>query len=484
MTGLDSLSDIDLFSIPESVWEIDLETESEAKTISLLNIPSGITSLELGVLLSKSLSEPFHLPISLVSYRGPFLSGMVFPPNIERIHIIETQKSMNTRNIDFPENTKTLIVENPLRFSNLDMINLPNSLLTFKIVGSYNCSFEKLRVNPGLLELDLGESKQPTDLLNVGNVPNFTHVQDVLDVEYFEKSPLVVTSRNRSVLDSLYQNKPRVDKIHVVLDDVLKTIGDVWEHVLFEGRVSVRELTLINGTNNSCLSDCEDVFMRSEHLDRKLCRNLIILCETFKYTNHLGLARSLRNLGDITVEISYMKKSKPTPCIVPRLASILGIEYSDSKYSSNKFGIISTTVGMGADGNLKFVMGSSPMKYSTPTLKSNTVPISSTSLVDSSLDTKPKPKSIILHTWSKCGFCDKQEAFIKEFKDSSENHKNTFNDMVLIKKLENPEDVDDKRVDSFPTWVKDGNLIVGVQNHKKLEEMLNLNTQEFVKRFL
>ena len=479
MMDLDGLSDINLESVPDSVWEIELEIKSVSKSISLLNIPSNITLLNLGGLLSKSISEPFHLPMSLVTYKGPFLSNMVFPQNMETIHVIETPKSMSSSRIVFPTRAKKIIVENPLEFSGLDSINLPDSVESFEIIGKYNCSLEKLNIPLGLLHLNIGENTQPTDLLNVRSNIQFTskslkpqnNTRQDLD-----KSPLLVTSGDTRLLGALYEYKPRVDKIHVVLDDVLSTIGDVWTEVLLEGRVEVRELTLINGTGNTCLSDCSAVFNRSYRLNRKLCRNLIILCETFSYTSHLNLAKSLVDMGDISIDISYMKDGKTSPCVVPRLASILGIEKTDSGYSSNKFGVVSTSVGISAHGNLKIVIGASPTQYTTPIRESRIIPVSSSTLVPN-LETEakePGPKTIILHTWSKCSFCAKQDDIINEFKSSSDKHMNMFNDMVEIKKIDIPEDIDDKRVDSFPTWIKDDVLIVGVQKKQKLEEMLNM----------
>ena len=470
MKDLDSLKDIDLASVTSSIWEIELEVLKTSKSLSLLNIPSGITLLDLGNLLSRSLSEPFHLPISLNSYKGPFLSGMVFPPNIENIHLVETQKSMPSSSIAFPTRTKKITIENPLKFSNLDSIQLPDSVESFTVVGEYNCSFEKLKLPLGITHIDLGKSIQPTDLLNSSLLTDVKNTQ--VNRQVLSKSPLVVTSTNKNILNALHNYKPRVDRIQVVLDNIYSSIGDVWTNVLLEGRIQVRELILVNGTGNTCLSDCEDVFRRSKQLDRKLCKKLLVLCETFSYTSHLNMARSLRDLGDISIEVSYFKQ-KPTECIVPRLADILGIEKNDSQYSSNNFGVISTTISMGPDGNLKLVIGSSPMKYSAPVRASSSIPVSSSTLVDtSSTPMEPGPKTIILHTWSKCSFCDKQEGYIEEFKKTSEKHRNVFNDMVEIKKIENPEDIDDKRVDSFPTWVKNNELIVGTQNKKKLEEML------------
>ena len=474
MMDLDSLKDIDLASVPSSVWEIELEVLKTSRSLSLLNIPSGITLLDLGSLLSRSLSEPFHLPMSLNSYKGPFLSGMVFPPNIESIHLIETQKSMPSSSIAFPTRTKKITVENPLKFSDLDSIHIPESVESFTVVGLYNCSFEKLKLPPGIIHLDLGKSTQPTDLLNTSLLTDVVQSTQV-NRQILEKSPLLFTSTNKKLLNALHNHKPRIDRLQVVLDNVYSTIGDVWTDVLLEGRIQVRELILVNGTGNTCLSDCEDVFRRSKKLDRKLCKNLLILCETFSYASHLNLSRSLTYLGDISIEISYFKK-KPTECIVPRLADILGIEKNDSQYSSNKFGVISTTVSMSSDGNLKFVIGSSPMKYSVPLRTSSSVPVSSSTLMDTPTPMEPGPKTIILHTWTKCSFCDKQDGYIEEFKKTSEKHRNVFNDMVEIKKIENPEDIDDKRVDSFPTWVKDGELIVGTQNKTKLEEMLLINS--------
>ena len=245
MIDLDGLSDINLESVPDSVWEIELEVKSVSKSLSLLNIPSNITLLNLGGLLSESISEPFHLPMSLVTYKGPFLSNMVFPQNIETIHVIETQKSMSSSRIVFPTRAKKITVENPLKFSGLDSINLPDSVESFEIIGRYNCSLEKLSLPLGLLHLNIGESTQPIDLLNIRSGIQFTskslkpmnNTRQVLD-----KTPLLVTSGDTHILNALYEYKPRVDKMHVVLDDVLSTIGDVWTEVLLEGRVEVLSL--------------------------------------------------------------------------------------------------------------------------------------------------------------------------------------------------------------------------------------------------
>lgn len=130
---------------------------------------------------------------------------------------------------------------------------------------------------------------------------------------------------------------------------------------------------------------------------------------------------------------------------------------------------------MTPDGLLNIVVGDSPVRYESPqALQPLTVPLvlSSFQEIPNAEESKPKERPIVLHTWTKCGFCKKQENVIDEFKKISLENETRFNDKVEVKVIENPEDVQDKRVDSFPTWIKDDEIIVGVQTVENLKTLL------------
>lgn len=469
LQGLTPDQDIDLADIPNHVWEINIDTKSVGDSLRLSNVPPNLTSLSLGLSLSKSLTESFHLPATLVSYKGPMLSGMRCPDGLESLHVIETRASVSTPGIHLPS-LRELVVENPLKFSGLDEIKLPDSIKSFRVIGKHNCSFERLIFPSSISSIDLGLSSQPTDLVK-SPIPIETKKTKHVNREILEKKPLIIKSDEDS-LQALHEYKPRIEKIHVVLDSVVSSIGDVWTEVLLEGRVNVRELTIINGTGNPCLKDCEDVFRRSKALNRKLCKKLIILCETFSDASHLNLARSLQGVGNLSIEISYMGNRRVSECNLPRLSNYFDLEKSHSGYSSNRFGVLSTTVRVTPENTLEITTGSSPVLYTPPTRTSKIVPLSSAEFIDQGFPVKPKERPITLHTWTKCGYCDKQQVFIDEFRNKSESNKNMFDDMVDTKKIENPEEIDDKRVTSFPTWVKNNDLIVGVQGLEQLTKLL------------
>lgn len=484
-----SSSIIDLGEVPDSVWELLIETTglSVLNTFSksIWNVPFNLTLFDVGPMLSSSLTEPFHLPLTLVSYRGPVLSGMKLPPYLKHLGLIESTHSLQTSDVVLPPGLVTIVVQNPLKFSNLDSTTLPPSLESFQIIGKYNCSLEKMSFPTTLKILDVGQSKQPIDLLESWH-PQTQIVSKnsslTKDMSKLDESSLTIDMSNeesRSVIDQLRQHvsstrTPRLNEIHVSLDHDT-SLGDVWTDVLFEGRVQVRQLTITNtNPENSCMGDCGEVFHRSRKLRRKLCRKLVVISETYKHSAHLNLASSLKNVGGISLEISY--NTKPSECLLPRFASILGLSKQlDHSYVSDSFGAISTSVHISSEGKLIVNVGDSPLPYEPPRPPQPlTVAVSSSALreVSNVEVSKPRDKPIILYTWKSCGFCQKQATIIEEFTKVNDNNKNTFYDKVNVVALENPGDVPDKRIDSFPTWVKNDNLIVGVQDAEKLKTLL------------
>lgn len=473
MKDVDPSSDIDLKNVPSTVWELEVETTSTVNRLSIINIPSNLTSLEFGPLLSASLAEPFYLPISLVSYKGPVISGMKLPPNLRKLTLLETTKSLQTCDTSLPPNLIHLVIENPLKFSSLDSTKLPATLETLQIVGRHNCSLEKLVLPPSLKSFDVGKSIQPVDKLAT-RVEVIQELEDVEQAEdVFGANPLVVSSQNKG---TLRKKMPRLDKLHVVLDDkVLTSLGDVWTEVLFEGRVQVRDLTITNVGDVPTLRDCGEVFKRSSTLGRKLCRKLVVESERDSHPAHLNLVSSLKLVGGISVEISYLEKEKPSECVLARLGKLLNLTRSGSKYVSDSFGAMATSIELSPEGKLQIIVGDSPVRYETPKpLRPLTVPIAMSSFegVSDAEEAKPKERPIVLHTWTKCGFCKKQEEAIDEFKKTSLENETRFNDKVEVKVLEDPKKVEDKRVNSFPTWVKNDKLIIGVQNVENLKTLI------------
>lgn len=477
MKDVDPSSDIDFKNVPGTVWELVVETTSTVNRLSITNVPSNLTLLEFGPLLSSSLTAPFYLPISLRTYRGPMISGMNLPPNLKKLTMIESHKSLQTSDTTLPPNLKTLVVENPLKFSNLDSIKLPQTLKTLKIVGKHNCSLEKLVCPPSLVSIDVGKSIQPVDLVATRVEIDQEADEDVSE-DFLSVNPLVVSSspENKKILSALRNKKPRLEKLHVILDDeIWASIGDVWTEVLLEGRVQVGELTVTNMTQKACLGDCGEVFKRSSVLGRKLCRKLVVESEMYSHVAHLNLANSLKLVSGFTLEISYVDKQGPSQCLLPRFAHLLNLTKSGSKYISDSFGATATSVEIGPEGKLHIVVGDSPVRYQTPKpLQPLTVPLGLSSFegVSDTAKSKPKEKSIVFHSWTKCGFCTKQMDAIEEFKKISLENETKFNDKVEVKLLEDPQDIDDKRVDSFPTWVVDDKLIVGVQSVEALNKLL------------
>ena len=472
MNDVDPSSDIDLKNVPSTVWELVVETTSTVDRLSVMNVPSNLTSLEFGPLLSASLVDPFYLPISLVSFKGPVISGMKLPPNLKNLTLLETTKSLQTSDTSLPPNLVNLVIENPKRFSSLDSTELPSTLETLRIVGRHNCSLERLVLPPSLKSIDVGESIQPVDKLATRlQVTQVTQVTEQGDFNFLKP----VGSQNKNILNALRKKMPRLDKLTVVLDDkVLTSIGDVWTDVLFEGRVQVRELTVTNDTGVPSLRDCGEVFKRSSTLGRKMCRKLIVESERYSHATHLNLVSSLKLVGGISIEISYLEHQKPSACVLPRLGKLLNLTRSGSKYVSDSFGATSTSIELSPEGKLQIDVGDSPVRYETPKpLRPLTVPIATSSFEGVTEEAKPKERSIVLHTWTKCGFCKKQEEAIDEFKKISLENETRFNDKVEVKVLEDPHKVQDKRVNSFPTWVKNDKLIVGVQNVENLKTLLS-----------
>lgn len=481
MDQVDPLSDIDFKNVPTNVLELVVETTSPVSRLTVVNVPVNLLVLDFGRNLSSSLSQPFYLPITLVTYRGPILFGMKLPDRLKKLTHIETTKSVQTSDVEFPIGLTSLVVQDPFKFSKLDAIKFPNSLETFQIVGKYNCSLEKIVFPPSLVTFDVGKSIQPVDLL-VTRAKIMSGVDNEVgeDVEeemnqVLKNIPLILDGESKAkILKAIRHKRPKIDQLVVNLDTELSSLGDVWTEVLLEGRVQVRQLSLRNKNNNNmCLRDCAQVLQRSSMLGRKLCRKLIIESEKFSTVNSLHLAKSLKHVGGISVEVLFHQKI--SDCLLPRLANLLQLRSSGSKYVSDSFGAMATSLEISQQNKLVFEVGDAPVRYESPrVLPPLTVPLALGSFEKvrekSSID-KPS-KTIFLHTWKQCIYCKKQDEAILEYKKISLEHETKFNDKVDVHVLENPDDVKDKRVDSFPTWVKDDVLIPGVQNVQNITALL------------
>lgn len=489
LNGINPDADIDLGSIPSTIWELVLETTKIVPSLKLVNIPINLTLLDLGPNLSSSLTEPFHLPATLLHYRGPVLNEMNLPKNIKDVAFVETMKSIQSSKVKLPNTIRHLTIENPLKFSSLDEIRFPVDIESFRIIGKHSCSLERLEFPSNTMSVNLGDYTQPLDLINRpvetdAKLKSEGNSSGGQPRPIADKSSLIVKSGDQKSLDALRSvsnvANSKVAELRVILGDEVSTIGDVWTDILHEGRVSVGELAIVNGLNKPCLTDCVEVFERSWKLNRSLCKKLIVLGETFSYATHLNLVKSLKRSSALTLEIYYIKNKSITACVIPRLASIMGLTKSESmgqkkgssKYVSDKFGARLTSIDISDNGSLVIKKGDSPMKFKRP-IKHTPCKVPVSSVLHSELNIKPKKRPIVFHTWTQCGFCEKQEKIIEEFKSSSGANKNLFEDLVEVKQIENPADIVDERVNSFPTWVKNGELIIGVQNLEKIRELLN-----------
>ena len=153
------------------------------------------------------------------------------------------------------------------------------------------------------------------------------------------------------------------------------------------------------------------------------------------------------------------------------MSTVLNMNYVNGIYYS-LFGAIESTLYVN-NKTIVIKRGQVPKKFVLKNIEEDKIMVpqsSSTLVVPIDVEGIPPPqKEISLFSWTKCGFCNKQEEIINNLE-----FKPLFDEKVKIEIVEYPNTISDKRITSFPSWVVDGEIQIGVKNEEQIKEMLDI----------
>ena len=474
---IDSASDndsIDISYIGKEIWVAHIDTTSIYKNIKLIEIPSNLTELKLGDNLSMSIVQSFILPPFLNTYKGPVFEGMVFPETLETITLIETKNSKCLSKVTLPS-VKNLTIQTIDIFSSLDQMKLPPSIEFLKIEGPFNSSIEKLNLE-NIKELILPDSfihplklNSEIHVLKNNDIDNFS-------IERSENSELneinEIITLTPIVNLAIRKYRPFINNLKVVLDDEIPSISHIWFNTLLEGLIEIDTIVVDSFNSKKTLESLDKVFDRSNFFNRKFCNDLFVNnVEVGEINSYLKLASSLKNIGNINIIIHHLNKNINLHGIVKRMSIILNMNYVNGIYYS-LFGAVESTLYVN-NKTIVIKRGQVPKKFVLKNIEEDKIMIpqsSSTLVVPIDVEGIPPPqKEISLFSWTKCGFCNKQEEIINNL-----DFKQFFDEKVKVEIVEDPSIISDKRITSFPSWVVNDEIQIGVKNEEQIKEMLDI----------
>ena len=418
-------STVDMSDISHAVWTLSIDTDRVYRDLSLVNIPQNITKLTLGDNLSMSISRPIYLPRMLKYYKGPILYGMEIPSSVDTIVSIITMVSQDTSLLSIDENI---------------------DLTTIDLKSSYNLSS------------------------TLSDIMKCSPVLDNVRVVY---TPLVQ--------EAITKTLPHLNHLEVTLDDSITSFADIWDNILLDGSVSVNRLTVVSplGYEKNVLDNLYVLFENGN----RLCEEVLTIKGLGEFKDNdviylLNLARSLVNTHGLTIEIEY-ENEFPLD-MIGRLAKILKCNdrhvYKNGSFMFSSF-FGATDSSIYTDGYRLFItkrQGPNYFNFMEPEYapEPTPTPVSSTFVVPMDNDIEPESRKFKLYTWTKCGYCKKQEDIVSNFRSRGIEEAKLFDDNVEIVSVEDPSEVQDPRVRGFPTWVINDELFPGVKDESMLESLL------------
>jgi len=452
-------STIDMSYIGKDVWIAQIDTESVFENVKLINIPHNLTEIQLGSNISKSLVSPLKLPPTINVYIGPIFEKMELPETLRTIHLIETNGGICLSRFNVPSNVTDLTIETMDKMSKVDEIKFPNGLKTLNIKGPFNSSIERLKHFDFIVTA-------PEHLRIVDSITKSTETND------FSGSVIISTS---NVNNSIRRYVPDLNHLKVNLNDEVPSISHIWLHILLEGLVQVKTLSVDSTNSISTLTSMGKVFDRSYVLGRPLCKNLFINNINFNesMTNlYLVMSKSLVRIGNINISIHHTNDVN-LKGIVKRMAYFLNMNYVNGIYYS-LFGSIESTIHINRN-TIIIKRGQVHRQFKTVKREEHqiTKPESSSMIVpiEDIIGIPPEKKKILLISWTKCGFCVKQEEIIKELKLKPEG--SLIDEKIEIEIVDDPNKVSDKRINSFPSWIVNGEIQAGVKDEEAILKLLN-----------
>jgi len=436
---------------------ISLDINSTARPISLYRIPPSVQSLQLGQNLSESLVSPLVLPTNIISYRGPIFHDTILPQSLESLTLVENLSSIPIEELSIPQNVTELGIVVKNKESSIDGLVVPEMTTSLKIEGPFNMSidnFEGKNISSIFLPPSYTQASE--------NIPNLT-----LDSQRDIKDS-IPTICSKESLEAIRKYVPTMNHIRVILGENIEDILDVWTKVLLEARVKVRsiEIDASNIKSSNVIKNMHVALDRSTKLGRPFCKKITIhgINTTDIDISYLKIAESLIYQCDLDI---ILKHTSPINDISLRLADIMGL--SDRRYDDEKECHIYYK-SFGANMSEVCIYGSTIRitRGQCPIQKRNIRP-------ESSFFVSPPPapsKDIILYTWTKCGYCKKQNNIIETFKRENPESLDTFDEMISIIEVDDPSTIKDHDITSFPSWVINSEIVPGVKDSGSIGELL------------
>jgi len=479
----------DSISFEETSLLVDIKDVSIPMELS--GLPDSLKTLEIGPHLIKSLTH-IDIPMYVETYIGPLFHGTVLPHSLKHLTYVQSFSSVTVDKITIPQGVLSInIVSNDKTFS-VDGLKIPNSVKSLRIDGKFNTSLTGLNMR------------------NVDNVilpvaytqPMVEHIDNSDRIGSMSNSIPTVTGI--SGIDKLSDHLPSLNFLNIVLGDEIPGIWDAWTNVLFEGLVRVRSLHIdATHVTGNILKDVHSVIDRSITVGRPIAREIeisgLIYHQTYK-TSYFKISESLKHVNNMTMRLSHQNTLTD---IVPFMARTMGM--CENRCNSlgyrvyfSLFCVVSSEIGM-KNNTIIIKKGDGPVFEKSECVmdepindvfedydgeeddgeEDDDIPDSSFNMMgldvpfDMSGSTEKTYKPILLYTWTKCGFCKKQEDVNERFMSKSDENRTLFEKMVDVRSVDDPSTIQDDRIKSFPSWVSNDNVEPGVKDTEMIRILLN-----------
>ena len=367
--------------------------------------------------------------------------------------------------VNIPQNVKHLTIGDNLAMSISRSIYLPRMLEYYK--GPILYDMEIPSSVKTIVSINTSVS-QDSSLLSIDEDVDFT----VVDLKSYNISSDNPTScspvkldnvrivHSPLVQDAILEKKPHLNHLEVSLNDEITNCIDIWDKILLGGSI-VNKMTIISQDSN-VLSNLYLLFDTGRKLGKESITIKILNGFDENDTIYLlNIAKSLIDIHWLTLEIEYTDYF--TEDLLYRISTIL--KCKNYVYSTDSF-IFSSFFG--ATDSRVYIKGSKLVierKQCPRYFKFMEEPVSSSLIVPMELSRRIK-----LYTWTKCGYCKKQESIIDNFRNRSIKSAKLFDDNVEIISVDDPSEITDSRISAFPTWLINDEVNPGVKD----EMMINL----------
>ena len=405
--------------IPTETTSLFIDLGSMVRPVTLASLPHTIKQLTIGMTLANSLSG-VQLPQYIETYYGPILHDTRLPITLKKLTYVQTFSSIDIERVVIPSGVMDVNIIAISRTMSIDKLNIPASTLSLSVEGPFNTSIDQMDMK---------------NITNLSMPPTFHQpFGGEVGTEGFGFGTMtnsIPVISGKEGMDQLMKHLPSLNHLHVILNDEIKDLWEVWTKVLFEGMVRVRYITIDASrvsSRTNVLKDAYHVIDRSYELGRPISRKMCVrgLRYNMEYeVSYYKIGQSLRNLHNIEIILSH---DNPVSNIIPSIASMMGVE--SNRVDENLghvyyhiFGAVSTQIYISNGSSIVLDKGEGPIHRvgveTQEAVKSSFAPMNND---EEDIDIKP----IILYSWTRCGYCKQQEEIVDRFKSQSEENSDLF----------------------------------------------------------